>query len=150
MMKLFNKNNLDELQLVKRGNIFKHGLFVMGGLLLLKTLLENYNIFILNEKWGNLVIILFTIALCSIEMICYDIYPLSEKRQKFMIYFVGLFGFVSIVISIFDMVNENIAFILEKQLSDSAIGIIFGCIFISIFIAYIIKTIYNERHEENE
>jgi hypothetical protein len=141
---------LDELQLLKRGNVFKHGLFTLGGLILLNTFLENNNIFVLNDKWTTPVIVLFTVAVCGIEMIYYDIYPLVERRQRLLIYFVGLFGIISIIIAVFEMLNGQISFINNRQVSDEGIGILFGIIFISITAAYIIKSYYNNRVKEGE
>jgi len=136
---------LDELQLLKRGNVFKHGLFLLGGLVLLNSFLANSNIILINEKWSSTLMVLVTVAVCGIEMIYYDIYPLTEKRQKFLIYFVGLFGIASIIISIYEMIKGQIPFSSNKQVTDEGIGIIFGCIFVSITVAYIIKSYYNSR-----
>jgi hypothetical protein len=138
---------LDELQLLKRGNIFKHGLLILGSLILLNSFLENNNIFVLNEKWSASLIVLVTVAICGIEMICFDIYPLTEKRQKLLIYFVGLFGVVSIIVSIFEMLNEQVSFIHNRQITDTGVGILFGGIFISITVAYIVKSYYNTKQK---
>ncbi len=141
---------LDELQLLKRGNVFKHGLFILGGLVLFNAFLENNNIFVLNSKWSAQLIVLVTVAICGIEMICYDIYPLTENRQKLLIYFVGLFGIALIIISIFEMLNEQISFIYNRQVTEAGTGILFGCIFISITAAYIIKSKCNTRQREED
>ena len=141
---------LDELQLLKRGNVFKHGLLILGGLVLLNSFLANNNIFVINEKWSASLIVLVTVAICGIEMICYDIYPLTEKRQKLFVYFVGLFGIVSIIISIFDMLNEQVSFIHNSQITDTGVGLIFGGIFVSITIAYIVKSYYNSKQKNED
>jgi hypothetical protein len=141
---------LDELQLLKRGNVFKHGLFILGGLVLLNAYLENNNIFVLNDRWAVPLIVLVTVAACAIEMICYDIYPLTEKRQKLLIYFVGLFGLASIIISVFEMLSGQISFIHNSQVTDEGIGILFGCTFVSITTAYIIKSFYNAKQKDED
>ncbi|WP_040951391.1 hypothetical protein [Gorillibacterium massiliense] len=141
---------LDELQMLKRGNVFKHGLFLMGGLTLLNACLENNDIFILPDKWSALFIVLVTIAVCGIEMIIYEIYPLLEKRQKRLIYFIGLFGAASIIVSAIDMVNEHTPFIRNRQVTDTGTGILFGCAFLSIAAAYLTKSKYQERHNEDD
>ena len=141
---------LDELQLLRRGNVFKHGLFMLGGLVLLNAYLENSNLFVINERWSAPLIVLFTVAVCGIEMIWYDIYPITEKRQKRLVYFIGLYGIASIFISIVDMVNGEIAFIHNKQVTDEGIGILFGCMFVSIAAAYICKSYYNMKQKFEE
>lgn len=74
--------HLDELQLLKRGNVFKHGLFFLVGLLLVNNLLFSYGIEWASGKWAELTIILFVVVVCSIEFIYYDIYPLTEKSKN--------------------------------------------------------------------
>lgn len=149
-MILFNSKNLDELQLRKRGDIFKHGLFSLMGLLLVNALLYSYGIEWASGKWAELTIILFTVVLCSIEFICYDIYPLTEKRQKGLISFCGLFGAAAIVACMYDFIFENVGIIVNGKITDSALGIIYGVMFIAIFITYKLKTNYNATHENDE
>lgn len=143
-------NNLDELQLLKRGNIFKHGLFSLFGLLLVNALLYSCGIDWASGKWAELTIILFTVVLCGIEFICYDIYPLTEKRQKFIIYFLGLFGATSIIACIYDLITEKTGIIVNGKITNSALGILYGTMFATVFFAYKIKTKYNSRHENDE
>lgn len=142
-------NNLDELQLLKRGNIFKHGFFILIALLLINSLLYSYGIEWATGKWSELSIVLFTIVICSIEFICYDIYPLTEKNQKYLIYFLGLFGITAIIACIYDLAVGNEAIIIEGKISSTALGIIYGVMFIAIFLAYKIKTKYNSLQEDN-
>lgn len=141
---------LDELQLLKRGNIFKHGLFLLVGLLLANTLLYSYGIEWAAGKWAELTIILFVMVLCSIEFICYDIYPLSEKRQKYGIYFLGLFGIVSIMASVYDLAVEKVGIIADGKITASALGVVYGVMFIAVFLAYKFKKEYNAKHEKDE
>lgn len=76
------RGHLDELQLLKRGDVFKHGFLSLTGLLLVNALLYSYGIEWTSGKWAELTIILFVIVLCSVEFIYYDIYPLTEKQAK--------------------------------------------------------------------
>ena len=142
--------HLDELQLLKRGNIFKHGLFSLVGLLLVNTLLYSCGIEWAAGKWAELTITLFVIVLCSIEFICYDIYPLTEKRQKYLIYFSGLFGLASIIACVYDLLTEKTGMIVEGKIANDALGIIYGLMFSAVFLAYKIKTRHNLRTNNNE
>jgi hypothetical protein len=142
--------HLDELQLLKRGNVFKHGMFSLAGLLLLNAVLYSCGIEWASVKWAELTIILFTVVLCSIEFICHDIYPLTEKRQKGLIVFCGLFGLAAIIACLYDFVFENVHIISDGKISESALGIIYGVMFISIFLAYVFRKKYNAKHENDD
>ena len=141
---------LDELQLLKRGNIFKHGMFCLIGLLLLNTLLYSQGIEWASGKWAELTIILFTIVLCSIEFILYDIYPLTENKQKQLIYFLGLFGFVALIACIYDLIVGKSGIVVDGKITETALGIIYGLMFISVFVVYKLKKQYNAKHENDE
>ena len=141
---------LDELQLLKRGNIFKHGMFCLIGLLLLNTLLYSQGIEWASGKWAELTIILFTIVLCSIESILYDIYPLTENKQKHLIYFLGLFGFVALIACIYDLIVGKSGIVVDGKITETALGIIYGLMFISVFVVYKLKKQYNAKHENDE
>lgn len=142
--------NLDELQLLKRGNVFKHGLFSLVGMLLINSLLYSCGIEWASGKWAELTIILFVIALCSIEFIVHDIYPFTEKKQKFAIYFLGLFGLAAIIACIYDLLTGKTGIIVEGKIVSSALGIAYGVIFVSVYLAYKFKNKYNTLHENNE
>lgn len=78
---------LDERQLMLRGNVFKHGLYTLIGLLLLNAFLYGIGFEWASGKWPELTLILFTVMVCSIEFIYYEIYPLTEKNQKYAMFF---------------------------------------------------------------
>lgn len=145
-----NLGHLDELQLLKRGNVFKHGLFSLIGLLLVNALLYSCGIKWTEGKWAELTIILFVVILCIIEFICYDIYPLTERKQKNLIYFSGLFGLLAIIFCMYDFIFEYAKIIVNGKITESALGIIYGIMFLSTFIVYKLKTKYNANHENNE
>lgn len=142
--------NLDELQLLKRGNVFKHGLFFLTGLLLVNALLYSWGIEWATGKWAEMTIILFVVVLCSIEFIYYDIYPLTKKKQKYMIFFSGLFGFAALMACIYDLIIEKAGIIVDGKVTDSALGIIYGLMFIAVFLAYKLKMKHNTKHENDE
>jgi hypothetical protein len=137
--------NLDELQLIKRGNVFKHCLFTVIGLLLFYVLTLELDIVFMSQRNALILIILSVVALFCIEMICYDIYPLSEKRQKFLYFFEGIFGAVVVTVSIYEMVSGEAGFIENEMLTDEGAGVIMGGLFILILLAYIGKSVYNKK-----
>ena len=147
------RGNLDELQLLRRGDVFKHGFLSLTGLLLVNALLYSYGIEWTSGKWAELTIILFVIVLCSVEFIYYDIYPLTEKRQKGGIYFLGLFGLISIAACGYDLAVEKVGIIADGKITASALGILYGILygimFLSVFFAYKLKTKYNLKYESD-
>ena len=93
---------LDELQYIKRGNVFKHCLFTTICLLLINIALLEFDIAIASQRSTLVLIVLFVVSLLCIEMIYFEIYPLSEKRQKFLYIFAGLYGLAAIIASVYD------------------------------------------------
>lgn len=145
----FNKNTeLDERQLIIRGNIFKHGLFIVASLILINSLLFTHLSFQwASDRWAELTIILFTIVVCCVEFICYDIYPLAKNKMKFAIYLMGLVGIVSIVVCAYELIAENSRVLIDGVLNNNILGIFHGCLFLSIPIAHIAKETHNSKHE---
>jgi hypothetical protein len=78
-------------------------------------------------------------------MICYGIYPLSEKRQMFLYLISGLGGLTVTIIALCEMVFGEKSFIENKMLSDTGTSVMFGCLLFAIFLAYAIKKIYNKK-----
>lgn len=150
-MLLFQKQQLDERQLLIRGNIFKHGLFIVSILIFLNSMI---NIFLGFEwasgRWSELTILLLAVTICCIEFICYDIYPFIEKRQKYLIYFLGAYGVVSICLCLYEMITLNITPIADGNLSSHILGVLHGSMFLSIYITYTCKKIYDRKIESEE
>ena len=140
---------LDELQIIKRGNIFKHCLFTIIGLLLLYLILLESDIVLMSQRNAITLIILIVVSMFCIEMICCDIYPLSEKRQRFIYLFMGLTGLLIISISSRDVISHETRFIENEMLSDTGAGIIMGGLFLSILFVYIIKSVHNKMRGES-
>lgn len=142
--------NLDELQLLKRGNIFKHGLFTLIGFLLINAMVHSCGITWAKEKREELTIILFVVTIIIIECICYDIYPLTENKQKYFINFAGFFGLMMIILCMYDFLYENIDVFVNGMISESALGIVYGMMFLSTCFVYKLKLKYNDNHEHEE
>jgi uncharacterized membrane protein HdeD (DUF308 family) len=141
---------LDELQYIKRGNIFKHCLFTVIGLLLLHILATELGIVFTSQRNALLLIVFFIISLFCVEMIYHGIYPLSEKRQKFLYIVMGLCGIVIIAASVYDMVSGNAGFAENGLLSDSGAGVFIGGLSLAIFVAYIIKSVFGGKNKNRD
>ena len=140
---------LDELQIIKRGNIFKHCLFTIIGLLLLYLVLLESDIVLMSQRNAIALIILIVVSMFCVKMICYGIYPLSEKRQRFIYLFMGLAGLFIIIISSRDVISNETRFIENEMLSDAGAGIIMGGLILLIFFAYIIKSVHSKMRGES-
>ena len=140
---------LDELEIIKRGNIFKHSYFVTIGLLLLYYLSLTLDIIFISQQNALLLIIFFIVSLFCIEMILHDIYPLTEKRQRFIYVFLGLDGIVILATSVYDLIFGEASFIENRMISNSGTGIILGFIVFSVLLAYIFRSVYNKRKSES-
>jgi len=136
---------LDELQYIKRGNVFGHCLITLIGLLVVNIIMIELGIVFMNQRNMLIFIIIFTVSQFCIEMICYDIFPLSEKRQRFVYIFAGLIGIVFIFISVHSIISGEAGFTENEILSDAGAGIFTGCLMLSIFLSYTIKYLYKKR-----
>ena len=133
---------LDELELIKRGNIFKHCLFTVMGMLFLLLMTLQADIVLMSQRNALALIIIFISAMFVVEMIIYGIFPLSEKRQRFIYFFMGLAGVFLIAISARELITGEYRFIEDGMLSDAGAGVIMGGLFTLILIAYAIKCAY--------
>ena len=140
---------LDELQYIKRGNIFKHCLFTIVGLLMIYTAMLEFDIIIASHRNALILIIIFIVSLFCIEMIYYEIYPLSEKRQKFLYLFAGLLGLTIIIAMSYELISGETRFMESQMLSDAGAGIIMGVMFLMIPAAYLIRRVHNKSKGES-
>lgn len=141
---------LDELQYIKRGNIFKHCFFTIIGLLMLHILATELGIVFTSQQNTLLLMVFFILSLFCIEMIYHGIYPLSEKRQKFLYMVMGICGITIIAASVYDIVTGDAGFAENGLLSDSGAGVFIGCFSLAIFIAYVIKRAYGGKTEKSD
>jgi len=139
---------LDELQIIKRGNIFKHCFFTVLVLLMLYAAMLQLGVVLVQHQTGLILVALFSVSQFIIEMNLCDIYPLSEKRQRFLYYFIGLMGLFTVIVSAYGLVEGETGFIEDDLLSSSGAEIIMGCMFLVVFLVYIAKRIYNRQKEE--
>ena len=68
-------SQLDERQLLQRGNVFQHGLILFFALLLTNAFLKEEEIVWAAGMWENILIVWAVIALCLGEFAVREIYP---------------------------------------------------------------------------
>jgi len=140
--------NFDERQLWVRGDIFKHTVIVMGGLLLLNSFLMDYGVSWADGMYPSMIILLISIMTLSVEMICRNVYPSVNNNQKIPIYLIGILSTVSLAWTVIESNSLEIKLVVSGQLSEYGSRLIMNsCMFI-IFAVFIVKTVYEKRFEK--
>ncbi len=149
--KLFGcRNELDERQLLQRGDVFQHGILLFFALLLGNAFLKEEGIVWAEGMWENLLIIWAVIALCLGEYAIKEIYPIGGGMT--VIYVVegacGAFLFVMGVVEV-SMGWEPLA--LEGgALSRTGAQIIQGFLMVLLLLVFCGKKVYNHRKGAQE
>lgn len=147
---MMNKRGLDERQLWIRGDIFKHGFFLMSGLLILYAMLSDMRLFQIEGMWSYIVIMMISFSVCIIEKICRDAYDTSDKRMTFLISAMGVLGLIELITGIVDLVSEGDSIMVNSTLSQEGVFLLESIILISIFCVFIVKRIISKRKIEEE
>lgn len=141
-------SNLDERELLIRGNIFKHGWMWTLALLIINAIVCD----ILEHRifagiWDSLVILSFAVAFTNIEMIYYQIYPMSKAVNRRLFIFIGVVGLVFIGAGLYCTLIEAIPLVYHDVISVPVAMIIVGISYCAIYIAYKIREFYKVEEE---
>ena len=131
---------LDELQKIKRGNVFMHCYFATIFLIIANYLMLAFDFAAVSQQNALLLMLLLIVSLFCIEMICYEIYPITEKRQRILYIVIGLYGIFLLALGFIDILSDEASFIEDHMISNAGVGIILGCLMFSILFAYILKS----------
>ena len=144
------KNDLDERQLLQRGDVFQHGIIVFFFLLLVNAFLKEEGIVWAEGMWENLLIIWVVIALCLGEYAVKEIYPTGGGMS--VIYIIeGLCGAFLFVMGIIEAATgEEPIFVEPHVLSRTGAQIIQGFLMIALLLVFCGKKVYNRRKEALE
>lgn len=147
-MKWNKKCNLDERQLMIRGNIFKHGWALSLSLLVINTVLQDifgHRIFI--GLWDSLFILALTVSVATIEMIYYEIYPLTKQVHKRLYILLGIMGFVFIGFGLYYILMEQEPILVAGMVNIAPSMICVGACYLSVYIAYLIVEKLRQEEE---
>lgn len=144
------KCKLDERELKIRGNIYFKSFSILS--LIIVALFFSQEMFDFNpliNDWEYLIALFISLTYCIVSMIYYEIYPLTKPRYRILfilsgIYGAGFFGYYTM------LVFQGNPLIINNQLSVVGCELIFTSFYIIIFIAYVIKVIYNHYHQEDD
>ncbi len=149
--KLFRcRNDLDERQLLQRGDVFQHGIILFFVLLLANAFLKEGGIVWAEGMWENLLIIWSVITLCMCEYAVKEIYPMGGGMT--VIYVLegacGAFLFIMGVVEV-SMGWEPLA--LEGgALSRTGAQIVQGFLMVLPLLVFCGKKVYNHRKETQD
>lgn len=144
------KKNLDELQLLKRGNIFKHCFFTLLILMFVNLSLLKLEIKILSPENTMILFMQVSVTLFCVKMILNDIYPISENRMRTLYAVYGLLGIAFAIITVIDVFIKGDPIIENQMLSDAGVGLVMAILSLTIVVAYIIKKLNNRNIELEE
>lgn len=149
--KLFGcRNELDERQLLQRGDVFQHGIILFFALLMVNAFLKEEGIVWAEGMWENLLIIWAVIVLCLGEYAIKEIYPIGGGMTVTYVLegACGAFLFIMGVMEV-SMGWEPLA--LEGgALSRTGAQIIQGFLMVLLLLVFCGKKVYNHRKGAQE
>lgn len=128
--------NLDERELMLRGNIFKHCTLLLCGMLLLSIMLKQLSIIWAPGIYPEMIMLAVIVMVVNVQMIHHEIYQMSKARLSFVFGVLGVTGAALITLSILDMVRDGIGLLEGSGLSSGSAGIITG-------LCYVIVCVYD-------
>lgn len=144
-MRLFNKLNLDERQLMIRGNIYYQALSLISALIIVNFYVKTFlNIQWAYGEWDYLLILFIGLLWIFIRFIICDIYPLSKMKYRILFIFLGCYGFGFGGFGIYQILTGDALFIENGAISNIGAFILFAGIYAIIFLVYIGRIIYTK------
>ncbi len=125
-------SELDERQLLLRGNVFQHVVVLLFGLIFLNAMLKDCGV-----TWAGA-----ALGLC--EFILRGLNP-AGRRQGVLFGFFGLGGAVLAGLSLSHMLAEGQPLLSGHMLTGTAVALIQGAAMLAIFFTYLGKTLYDRR-----
>lgn len=137
-------SELDERQLLLRGNVFQHVVVLLFGLIFLNAMLKDCGVTWAEGKGENLIIFWAGAALGLCEFILRGLNP-AGRRQGVLFGFFGLGGAVLAGLSLSHMLASRHPFFANHMLTGTAVALIQGAAMLAIFFTYLGKTLYDRR-----
>ncbi len=144
------KNDLDERQLLQRGNVFQHGLVLFFVLVAVNAVLKDDGIVWAEGMWENMLIIWAVVMLCLGEFAVKEIYPMGGGMS--VIYILeGVCGAFIMVFGIIETATGAENFLVGPHtLSRTGAQIIEGASMVLLLLVFLGKKVYNRRREALE
>lgn len=147
--KLFGcRNELDERQLLQRGDVFQHGILLFFALVMANAFLKEEGVIWADGMWENLLIIWAVIALCLGEYAVKEIYPIGGGMT--VIYVIeGLCGAFLLVMGIAEGIMGD-ALVMGHTLTRTGAQVIQGALMVLLLLVFCGKKVYNHRKGAKE
>lgn len=137
-----NCKNLDERQLLQRGNVFQHTMILLFILLLADGFLREEGIVFAEGMCPNLLILWVSFTLCFCEFIVREISPLGSAMSVFYT-FLGIAGAFMAGRSLFCVLTGDELFAVGVTLTHCGAFILEGGMMLLIFLVFLGKKCYN-------
>ena len=137
-------SELDERQLLLRGNVFQHVVVLLFGLIFLNAMLKDCGVTWAEGKGETLIIFWAGATLGLCEFILRGLNP-AGRRQGVLFGFFGLSGAVLAGLSLSDVLAEGQPLLSGQMLTGTAVTLIQGAAMLAIFFTYLGKTLYDRR-----
>lgn len=131
--------DLDERQLLQRGNTLKHGLITMSFLVLLDAFLKDNGIFIVEGVWSSILIVVLVSVLCIHENILRDVLNIEEKFSNLWVLFFGIGGVILLIWSIIDIASGFVSVMIDGQLTREGVSLVMAICWSSLLFTYFYK-----------
>mgnify|MGYP001025018780 FL=1 len=143
-------SQLDERQLLQRGNVFQHGLILFFALLLTNAFLKEEEIVWAAGMWENILIVWAVIALCLGEFAVREIYPMGGGMN--VIYIVeGIAGVFLAAVSLFELLAGREPFAVDRTLTESGARLLQGAMMVLLLLVFVGKKVSDRgRRDEDE
>lgn len=137
-------SELDERQLLLRGNVFQHVVVLLFGLIFLNAMLKDCGVTWAEGKGENLIIFWAGATLGLCEFVLRGLNP-AGRRQGVLFGFFGLSGAVLAGLSLSHVLAEGQPLLSGQMLTGTAVALIQGAAMLAIFFTYLGKTLYDRR-----
>jgi hypothetical protein len=141
------KEPFDERQLQIRKNIFKHGLFIAIGALLLNAFLNDRGIIWANTLHQNILIVVLIITAVSVELHVRNVYFGSGIPRVPML---GAIGGCALILAVFSCIDfaQGATFIANGSLTNEGARVIYCVMFLTNATCGIIQYLRIKRAEK--
>ena len=146
---LWGNCDLDERQLLIRGNVFQHMTVLLLSLLLLNGFLKDEGITWAPGMWENILILWAGLGLGLTEYILRDIAP-AGCRQNILYTFEGICGGILLVLSLGHVLGEGRPLAANGALTLEGAHLISALVMVGIFLVFAAKRLYDWRTAGSE
>ena len=143
-------SQLDERQLLQRGNVFQHGLILFFVLLLTNAFLKEEEIVWAAGMGDNNLNGWSVIALCMGDFAVREIYPMGGGMN--VIYIVeGIAGVFLAAVSLFELLAGREPFAVDHTLTESGARLLQGAMMVLLLLVFVGKKVSDRgRRDEDE